>query len=78
MLVLPPASLGRPGAATVVGGGRRAPDSVRAGFAAVPTAEVVVVHDAAPAGVAALFDAVIAAVRAGADAAVPGSRSPTP
>jgi 2-C-methyl-D-erythritol 4-phosphate cytidylyltransferase len=57
----------------VTGGASRA-ESVRAGLAAVPLgAEVVVVHDAArPLATADLFVAVIAAVRAGADGAVPG------
>jgi 2-C-methyl-D-erythritol 4-phosphate cytidylyltransferase len=59
--------------ALVTGGATRA-ESVRAGLAAVPpSAEVVVVHDAArPLASAALFDAVVAAVREGADGAVPG------
>ena len=63
---------GSPVHAAVVGGDTRS-DSVRAGLAALPaTVEVVVVHDAArPLASAALFDAVIAAVRDGADAAVP-------
>ena len=58
----------------MVAGGDTRSDSVRAGLRAVPEdAEVVVVHDAArPLATRALFDAVIAAVRAGADAAVPG------
>jgi 2-C-methyl-D-erythritol 4-phosphate cytidylyltransferase len=58
--------------ATVTGGATRA-ESVRAGLAAVPPdADVIVVHDAArPLATAALFAAVIDAVRAGADAAVP-------
>lgn len=57
---------------TVEGGPTRAA-SVRAGLGAVPDdAEVVVVHDAArPLASSELFDAVIEAVRAGADAAVP-------
>jgi 2-C-methyl-D-erythritol 4-phosphate cytidylyltransferase len=57
-----------------VDGGATRSDSVRAGLAALPDdADVVVVHDAArPAARPALFDAVIAAVRGGADAAVPG------
>ncbi len=57
-----------------VPGGERRSDSVRAGLAAVgDDAEVVVVHDAArPLASKALFEAVIEAVRAGADAAVPG------
>jgi 2-C-methyl-D-erythritol 4-phosphate cytidylyltransferase len=64
---------GPPVAAAVTGGATRA-DSVRAGLAAVPdTADVVVVHDAArPLATEALFDAVIGAVRDGADGAVPG------
>jgi 2-C-methyl-D-erythritol 4-phosphate cytidylyltransferase len=59
--------------ALVTGGATRA-DSVRAGLGAVPPgASVVVVHDAArPLASVALFDAVIAAVRDGADGAVPG------
>jgi len=58
--------------AVVVGGATRSA-SVRAGLALVPAeATVVVVHDAArPAASAALFGAVIAAVRSGADGAVP-------
>jgi 2-C-methyl-D-erythritol 4-phosphate cytidylyltransferase len=58
----------------VVAGGATRSDSVRAGLAAVPDeADVVVVHDAArPHASAALFEAVVAAVRAGADGAVPG------
>lgn len=58
----------------VVAGGVRRSDSVRAGLAAVPAdVDVVIVHDAArPLASPALFDAVAAAVRAGADAAVPG------
>lgn len=57
----------------VVPGGATRSESVRAGLAAVPSeAHVVVVHDAArPRATAALFEAVIAAVEAGADGAVP-------
>jgi 2-C-methyl-D-erythritol 4-phosphate cytidylyltransferase len=56
----------------VEGGATRA-DSVRAGLAAVPgDADIVLVHDAArPLATRALCDAVVAAVRDGADAAVP-------
>lgn len=56
----------------VAGGGTRS-GSVRAGLATVPVdVEVVVCHDAARPGASAeLFGAVIAAVRGGADAAVP-------
>jgi 2-C-methyl-D-erythritol 4-phosphate cytidylyltransferase len=59
--------------AAVAGGASRSA-SVRAGLAAVPAgAEIVVVHDAArPLASDALFTAVIDAVRAGADGAVPG------
>jgi 2-C-methyl-D-erythritol 4-phosphate cytidylyltransferase len=59
--------------ARVVTGGETRAASVRAGLAAVPeSADVVVVHDAAhPLASVALFDAVIAAVRSGADGAVP-------
>jgi 2-C-methyl-D-erythritol 4-phosphate cytidylyltransferase len=56
----------------VVGGATRA-ESVRRGLAHVPShAEIVVVHDAVrPFASASLFAAVIGAVRAGADGAVP-------
>jgi len=59
--------------ALVTGGTTRA-ESVRAGLGVVPLgAEIVVVHDAArPLATAALFEAVVAAVRDGADGAVPG------
>jgi 2-C-methyl-D-erythritol 4-phosphate cytidylyltransferase len=66
---------GSPVATPVVGGTTRSA-SVRAGLDAVvardPATEIVIVHDAArPLADRALFDAVVAAVRAGADAAVP-------
>jgi len=63
---------GRPDVAVVTGGVTRSA-SVRAGLAAAPAeCEIVVVHDAArPLAGVALFSAVIDAVRAGADAAVP-------
>jgi len=66
-----PADLLEPGAET---GGPTRSASVRAGLAAVPTrAEIVVVHDAArPLAPPELFERVVAAVRAGADGAVPG------
>jgi 2-C-methyl-D-erythritol 4-phosphate cytidylyltransferase len=62
-----------PGVIAVAGGPTRSA-SVRAGLAAVPDdAGVVVVHDAArPLADPALFERVIAAVRAGADGAIPG------
>jgi 2-C-methyl-D-erythritol 4-phosphate cytidylyltransferase len=75
VLVVPDATdwRGADVAALVSGGSSRA-ESVRAGLAAVPiTAEVIVVHDAArPLATTALFEAVIDAVRGGADGAVPG------
>jgi 2-C-methyl-D-erythritol 4-phosphate cytidylyltransferase len=57
-----------------VAGGETRAESVRAALTAVPTdAEIIVVHDAArPLASPLLFVAVIAAVRSGADAAVPG------
>jgi 2-C-methyl-D-erythritol 4-phosphate cytidylyltransferase len=63
-----------PGHEGGVAGGATRSESVRNGLAAVPDdAEIIVVHDAArPAAGPALFGAVIAAVRAGADAAIPG------
>ena len=63
-----------PGASVVVVGGETRAGSVRRGLAAVPPeADVIVVHDAArPYAEPALFRAVLAAVRAGADGAVPG------
>jgi 2-C-methyl-D-erythritol 4-phosphate cytidylyltransferase len=62
----------RPPARTATGGATRS-DSVRAGLACVPDdVEIVVVHDAArPLATIALFAAVIDAVRAGADGAIP-------
>ncbi len=62
-----------PGGVCVTAGGATRSASVRAGLALVPDdVEVVIVHDAArPFATDALYAAVIAAVRAGADAAVP-------
>lgn len=62
------------GAITVVVGGATRSASVRAGLRAVPfDAEVVLIHDGArPLATGALFARVLAAVRAGADAVVPG------
>lgn len=64
---------GPPVAAAVSGGATRSA-SVRSGLAVVPpTAEVVVVHDAAhPVAGAELIRAVVGAIERGADAAVPG------
>jgi 2-C-methyl-D-erythritol 4-phosphate cytidylyltransferase len=64
---------GTGGADLVVAGGDTRSGSVRAGLAAVPDgAAVVVVHDGArPLAGAPLFAAAVAAVRAGADAAIP-------
>jgi 2-C-methyl-D-erythritol 4-phosphate cytidylyltransferase len=76
VLVVAPDRAGdaEPGADVVVAGGDSRSASVRAGLAAVPAAAgVVVVHDGArPLATADQFRAVIAAVRTGADAAVPG------
>jgi len=62
------------GADAVVAGGATRAASVRAGLAAVPAeAAIVVVHDGArPLASPALFAAVVDAVAAGADGAVPG------
>ncbi|MGI9053523.1 MAG: 2-C-methyl-D-erythritol 4-phosphate cytidylyltransferase [Ilumatobacteraceae bacterium] len=70
VVVVPAADVGREGG---VAGGTTRSESVRAGLAAIPDdADIVCVHDAArPLASARLFDVVIAAVRAGADAAVP-------
>lgn len=58
---------------TVVAGGAERSDSVRAGLAACPEAELVLVHDAARCLTPpALFASVVAALRAGAVAVVPG------
>jgi 2-C-methyl-D-erythritol 4-phosphate cytidylyltransferase len=59
--------------AVVVGGATRS-DSVRAGLAALPSdCEVVAIHDGArPLATTALYAAVLDAVRAGADGALPG------
>jgi len=69
--VVPPGAI--LGAGAVAGGATRS-DSVRCGLAAVPRdAEVIVVHDGArPFASSHLYAAVIDAVRAGADGAVPG------
>ncbi|MFN8034517.1 MAG: 2-C-methyl-D-erythritol 4-phosphate cytidylyltransferase [Acidimicrobiia bacterium] len=76
VVVLPAGDVwdGPPVTAAVPGGATRS-GSVRAGLAAVPpSAGVIVIHDAArPLAGRELFDAVIAAVRKGADAAVPGA-----
>jgi 2-C-methyl-D-erythritol 4-phosphate cytidylyltransferase len=76
VLVVPPAHLDdeTPAADVVVAGGATRSESVRAGLGAVPAgADVVVVHDAArPFAAPALFEAVVACVRDGADGAIPG------
>jgi len=75
VVVLPPDDLRDvAGADEVVAGGATRSASVRAGLAVVPTgAEVVLVHDAArPLATAGLYERVVDAVRAGADAVVPG------
>jgi 2-C-methyl-D-erythritol 4-phosphate cytidylyltransferase len=74
VVVLPPGDgwSGSPVDAVVIGGASRA-ESVRAGLQAVPpSTDVVVVHDAAhPLATPELFRAVLAALREGADGAVP-------
>lgn len=76
VVVVPPADVDQPldDADVVVAGGETRSASVRNGLGAVPEdAGVVLVHDAArPAASPALFRAVVDAVRAGADAVVPG------
>ena len=64
-----------PAADVVVAGADTRSGSVRAGLAAVPAeAEVILVHDAArPLADPEVFEAVVDAVRAGADAALPGA-----
>jgi 2-C-methyl-D-erythritol 4-phosphate cytidylyltransferase len=71
VVVVPAADVAREGG--VAGGATRA-ESVRRGLQAVPTdADVVCVHDAArPFASEELYRAVVAAVRGGADGAVPG------
>jgi 2-C-methyl-D-erythritol 4-phosphate cytidylyltransferase len=74
VVVLPPATAWTaPDGIVIADGGATRSDSVRAGLDRVPDdAEIVVVHDAArPLASRALFAAVIAAVRAGSDAAIP-------
>lgn len=76
VLVVPARLVDRdePAADVVVAGGTTRSASVRAGLAAVPDDhDVVVVHDAArPLAAPALFARVVATVRGGADAAIPG------
>ncbi len=75
VLVVPDDAVGEtePQAVAVVAGGVTRSGSVRAGLAAVPDGvDVIVVHDAArPVAAAAVWERVLAAVSAGADAAVP-------
>jgi 2-C-methyl-D-erythritol 4-phosphate cytidylyltransferase len=69
----PSATWAPPDGVTTTAGGTTRSESVRAGLALVPTdADIVVVHDAArPLASPQLWLAVVAAVRAGADCAVP-------
>lgn len=62
----------------VIPGGVLRSDTVRAALAVIPdSADVIVVHDAArPLAPPSLFHAVVAAVEAGADAAIPGLKVP--
>ena len=75
VLVVPPDQVAtpEPSVTTVVAGGETRSMSVRNGLAAVPDgADVIVVHDAArPVPMPEVWDRVLAAVGAGADAAVP-------
>jgi 2-C-methyl-D-erythritol 4-phosphate cytidylyltransferase len=77
VVVAPPQALGEvralaPGAVVVAGGETRQA-SVAAGLAALPPGDLVLVHDAARAFVPPqVFAAVVDALRAGADAVVPG------
>jgi 2-C-methyl-D-erythritol 4-phosphate cytidylyltransferase len=75
VLVVPPdcVDVPEPTATAVVAGGETRSDSVRNGLAAVPdSADVIVVHDAArPVPMPEVWDRVLAAVAAGADAVVP-------
>jgi 2-C-methyl-D-erythritol 4-phosphate cytidylyltransferase/2-C-methyl-D-erythritol 2,4-cyclodiphosphate synthase len=77
VLVVPPSHAEEPEPAVdvVVAGAATRSGSVRAGLAAIPSdAAVVVVHDAArPLAQRSLFEAVVDAVAAGADAALPGA-----
>ncbi|MGA9278083.1 IspD/TarI family cytidylyltransferase, partial [Ilumatobacter sp.] len=70
VIVVPPADVEREGG---VAGGETRSESVRAGLAVVPDdADVICVHDAArPLASRGVYDRVIAAVLAGADAAIP-------
>ncbi len=74
VVVVPADRVAGEAAPVVVAGGPTRSASVRAGLAAVPAdAEVVLVHDAArPLAGVELFERAVAAVRAGADAAIPG------
>lgn len=79
VVVVPPGddtSVAVPGGVVAVPGRSSRAGSVRAGLEAVPDeCEIVVVHDAArPLATPALCAAVVAAVRAGADGAIPGLR----
>ena len=75
VLVVPADALGHsePQATVVVAGGATRSASVRAGLAAVPAAvDLILVHDAArPVPVPGVWERVLAALEAGADAAVP-------
>jgi 2-C-methyl-D-erythritol 4-phosphate cytidylyltransferase len=74
VLVVPPDADWTVAGVTCVAGGETRSASVRAGLASLaPSTTVVVVHDAArPLADPAVFERVIAAVRDGADGAVPG------
>jgi 2-C-methyl-D-erythritol 4-phosphate cytidylyltransferase len=73
VVLAPDAQWTAPAGVEVVAGGATRSDSVRAGLERLPAdADIVVVHDAArPLASRGLFAAVVGAVRAGADAAIP-------
>ena len=76
VLVLPPGDTGGAWEAdAIVAGGATRSQSVRAGLAGVPdSTDLIVVHDAArPLARTELWEAVLAAVSAGADAAIPAT-----
>lgn len=74
VVVVPPNSSWTVDGAVMVPGGATRSESVRAGLGAVPdAANIVLIHDAArPLATRSLFERIVAAVRDGADGAVPG------
>ena len=74
VVVVPPNSSWTVEGAVMVPGGATRSESVRGGLGAIPdAADIVLVHDAArPLATRSLFERIVAAVRDGADGAVPG------